>query len=110
MMTVDARLDTRLMAECPTCHGARTLRPYYGSEKVLPPPCPTCNGTGSVHSGSGSILGGCLKYVAGGILLLYVIFYFALNPQARHHPLSIFTVTVDKFHAFLAYWYHRWFT
>lgn len=79
------------MASCQRCHGVGRIDPP-GSQKVLGPTCGACGGTGREPGGAASGTG-CLKSVAGVILVLYVIFYFARSSRARENPLLIFTDT-----------------
>jgi hypothetical protein len=74
--------------------------------------CPNCEtkidaprpSSGSSSESSGP---GCLKTIGWGILILYVIFYFVYNPQARSHPLSIVTDTYTNVQEWLSYWAGR---
>jgi hypothetical protein len=92
------------MPVCGTCHGARKVNTWGQVFET----CPTCHGsgraddTGSSGSGETTSSGGCLKYVAGAVLVVYAIFYFSSNPGAIHHPWTFVDDTVQAVRGWLS--------
>ena len=86
------------MPVCGTCHGAGKINTWGQVFET----CTTCHGsgridaTGSSESGESSVVGGCLKYIAGAILVIYAFFYFSSHPGAIHHPWALVNDTVRQ--------------